>query len=100
MKSICYLIEQLMDSESIRKIRLVVSLLEKVANYKLEPQKALLQWPDIDEESDELIESSWHYLSHFENDSDIREKDPSYAAYQINQLLDKAKLLKSKYQLR
>lgn len=79
------------------KIELIVSLLEGVAKGAIEADVALEQWPNIDDESDDLVADSWHDLSHFSADADIREKDSEYADYQVALLRDKANQIKVKY---
>lgn len=80
-----------MTNEFQGRIAKIVTLLESVANNKIDPTLALQQWPDIETETDKLLAASWHDLSHFAADRDIRERDPSYATYQRNLLLDRAK---------
>ena len=81
---------------SIEKAKLVVELLEMVADNKMDAKLALSKWPDIDSESDDLIAISWHDLSHFEADSDIRHKDKEYSKYQKRLLKKRASEIRSK----
>ena len=74
-------------------------LLEMVLAGEIDPAAALKQWPDIDSEQDDLIEASWHDLSHYANDDDIRSKDPEYEKQQKQLLADKANKIKKKYSL-
>jgi len=76
-----------------------IRLLEMVLAGKADPVTALDQWPDIDAEQDELIEASWHDLSHYANDDDIRSKDPEYDQQQKKILADKAEKIRKKYSL-
>ncbi|GJL80146.1 MAG: hypothetical protein NPINA01_31350 [Nitrospinaceae bacterium] len=80
-----------------KRIEKIVSLLKKVAEGKLDPDQALIEWGDVDQEQDELIASSWHELTHFADDDDIREKDKEYEVYQQNLLKDYAKRIFEKY---
>ena len=82
------------------RIAKIVSLLEGVADSTLDASAALEQWTDIDSETDNLLAASWHDLTHFAADKDIRDRDPGYAAYQKDLLLDRVKKIKEKYQLR
>lgn len=79
------------------RIAKVVSLLESVAANTLDASAALAQWPDVDKETDSFIVASWHDLTHFATDQDIRDKDSGYAAYQKELLLNRAKIIKEKY---
>ena len=78
------------------KARAAAALLEQVARGELEASAALNGWPQ-DAESDELLNASWHDLSHFAVDDDIRKKDPLYQAYQVSGLLKRVKQIKEKY---
>jgi hypothetical protein len=71
-------------------------LLERVANGQMEASAALKDWPE-NAESDALVDASWHDLSHFAVDVDIRTKDPRYATYQVSLLLKRAKQIREKY---
>jgi hypothetical protein len=77
-----------------------VSLLESVVAGTLDASTALEQWPNIDSETDDLLVASWHDLAHLAADKDIRERDPGYATYQKDLLLDRAKKIKETDQLR
>lgn len=76
-----------------------IRLLEMVLEGKVDPVTALDQWPDIDTEQDDLIEASWHDLSHYANDDDIRSKDVEYDKQQKKVLADKAEKIRKKYSL-
>lgn len=78
----------------IEKTELIISLLENVAAGALDANTALEKWPDIDVENNDLIAASWHDLTHYAADADIRKKDPAYAEYQTSLLLDRAKQIK------
>ncbi|MDI6784512.1 MAG: hypothetical protein QME64_10515 [bacterium] len=82
----------------IEKIRTIISLLKMVADGELDPDLALERWPDIDKETDKLIAASWHDLSHFANDTDIRKKDKEYDIMQRNLLRKNASEIHQKYQ--
>jgi hypothetical protein len=75
----------------------IISLLEGVAEGKLDPDQALIEWGDVDQDQDQLITSSWHELSHFAVDGDIREKSKKYEIYQKKLLKDFAKEILEKY---
>ena len=72
------------------------NLLERVARGELKAPAALIEWPHR-AESDELLNASWHDLSHFAVDLDIRQKDPRYKAYQFTRLLERVQQIKAKY---
>jgi hypothetical protein len=74
----------------------IISLLEGVAGGSLDARVALEHWPDIDLEADSLLAASWHDLSHYAADKDIRDRDPAYATYQNNLLLIRAKTIKER----
>lgn len=74
-------------------------LLEMVLAGEIDPAAALKQWPDIDTEQDDLIEASWHDLSHYANDDDIRSKDPDHDQQQKKLLADKAEKIRKKYSI-
>jgi hypothetical protein len=78
------------------KATVAVGLLERVARGELEASTALSEWP-LDAESDELLSASWHDLSHFAADLDIRMKDPRYRIYQASLLLKRVEQIKKKY---
>jgi hypothetical protein len=71
-------------------------LLERVANGDMEAALALKEWPE-NAESETLLDASWHDLSHFAVDLDIRTKDPRYATYQASLLLKRANQIREKY---
>lgn len=79
-----------------RKAIDAAALLERVANGEMEASTALNAWPQ-DAGRDELLDASWHDLSHFVVDVDIRTKDPRYATYQVSLLLNRAKQIREKY---
>jgi hypothetical protein len=82
-----------MDRE---KASVAAALLERVARGELEASAALDEWPQ-DAKPDELLDSSWHDLSHFAVDVDIRKKDPRYETYQLGLLLKRVRQIKEKY---
>jgi hypothetical protein len=65
-----------------KRIENIIFLLIQVAEGKLDPDQALIEWGDVDKEQDKLIANSWHELTHFANDDDTREKDKEYEIYQ------------------
>lgn len=80
-----------------QKIKKIIEILNKVAEGVISAKKGLIQWPDIDSEEDSLITASWHDLSHFDIESDIREKHKEYAEYQRDLLKARANEIGSKY---
>ena len=80
-----------------QKIKNIIDILNKVAAGAISGKDGLIQWPDIDSEEDSLIASSWHDLSHFATDGDIREKDKEYAEYQRGLLKTRAEEIGEKY---
>jgi hypothetical protein len=74
-----------------------VILLQRVLARDLEPDAALREWPDIDTESDELLAASWHDLSHYAADEDIRAKDLRYANFQTELLKRRIEEIKQKF---
>lgn len=83
--------------KTIEKAREAVRLLELVATKKKEPASALSEWPDIDAEKDKTIAGAWHELSHYENDLDIRQRDPEYDEILCTQLLEAARRIREKF---
>jgi hypothetical protein len=77
-------------------VAVAADLLERVARGEMEPSAALKEWPG-NPEADALLDASWHDLSHFAIDADIRAKDPQYARYQVSLLLKRAKEIREKY---
>ena len=77
------------------KTEMLARLLEAVAAGELDAKEAMRQWPNADTESDELLSASWHDLLHYAEDSDIRTRDPKYAAYQCELLLQRAQQIRS-----
>ena len=76
-----------------------VLLLERVLSREVTPIVALHEWPDIDSESDELLSASWHDLSHYSADADIRRRDPGYAMYQAGVLARRVEEIKRKFRI-
>ena len=81
----------------MKRMRVIVSLLEGVANDEISTEEALRKWPNIDEEEDKLLTAAWHDLSHFQADSDIRARDEAYATYQRNLLTERAREIRERY---
>ncbi|MCH7499234.1 MAG: hypothetical protein IH886_04390 [Nitrospinae bacterium] len=79
------------------KIENILNILANVAEGTLEPNEGLKMWLDIDSETDPLIASIWHDLSHFVADGDIRAKDKEYETYQIDLLKNGATKIREKY---
>lgn len=61
-----------------------VELLKSVIEGKIPANRARELWPEVD--SDEDLNAGFHLLYHFEDDEDIRLKDPRYASWQIGEL--------------
>jgi len=83
----------------LEKGSIVTRLLEMVAMGELKSSVALDRWPDIDSETDDLIASSWHELTHFDADQDIRDRDKEYSEYQRNLLMECVRKIREKYSL-
>jgi hypothetical protein len=84
-----------MDSN---KAQITIALLERALASGDEASEALAQWPDVTEK-DPLLQASWHDLSHFVVDSDIRSRDPKYAEYQRRLLAGRINEIKEAYRL-
>jgi hypothetical protein len=82
-----------------KRAETAIGLLQRVASGGMNADVALATWPEIDSEDDPLLTASWHDLSHFAADTDIRGRDASYAAYQRELLLRRATEIKEKYRL-
>ena len=80
------------------KAHVAAALLEQVASGELDASVALSEWPQ-DAEGDELLNASWHDLSHFAVDIDIRMKDPRYEAHQLSLLLGRAKQIRERHRV-
>jgi hypothetical protein len=81
------------------RILAVARLLKSVARRDIDPTVALEAWPTpIDEEDDPLIASAWHELTHYENDVDIRTKDPKHDKRRRNDLYRRACEILTKHQ--
>jgi hypothetical protein len=80
-----------------KRIDTVVSLLRQVADGLMDADRAIREWPSIDQEKDKLIAASWHDLSHFSADADIRGRDEKYDAFQRQLLRDRADAIRQKY---
>jgi hypothetical protein len=81
------------------RAEIAVALLEDVLSGKTVPETALQLWPNIEIECDVLLAASWHDLSHFAADEDIREKDRSYAKYQRQLLARRIQEIREKFGL-
>jgi len=78
-------------SATSNRIQTVTALVEKFLQERITAESVLSQWPDIVSESNSLIKELWHRLAHFVDDTDIRNKEPSYDKSQrkhIESLLD------------
>lgn len=80
-----------------KKIEKILNILNGVANNSMDPVQGLKDWPDIDTESDDLIAASWHDLSHFANDEDIRQKDKKYESLLKENLIKRYKEINKKF---
>ncbi len=67
-------------------VKKAIVVLEKVLAGNMSADEALVEWPTVDEESNEIVIGAWHELTHYAADADIRMKDPEYAEYQREQL--------------
>jgi len=86
----------MMSTVDSNKARLAVSLLEDVVNGRHSATDALAQWPDVTQ-GDSLLQLSWHDLSHFAVDADIRARDPKYAKYQRDLLTTRIREIRETY---
>lgn len=59
-------------------------ILQQVLDGKISPEKARNKWPKYG--GDTSLDIAYHTLYHFEDDEDIRQKDPKYAEWQIDQI--------------
>ena len=64
----------------------VLRILENVLAGDMSADDALIAWPSVEDELDEVLIGAWHELTHYAADADIRAKDLEYAEYQRNRL--------------
>jgi hypothetical protein len=81
---------------NVRHAEYAARLLELVANGEMNADDALSQWPFVDKQ-EPLFDASWHDLSHFAADADVRQRDHRYAEYQRGLLLKRAQQIRSTY---
>ena len=74
----------MVDDALIKDRENAVIILKQVLESQISPAEARDKWPDY--VGDSLLDSAFHFLYHFEDDEDIREKDSKYADWQIGQL--------------
>lgn len=79
------------------RTELVLGLLKKVMSGEVSPELALEQWPSIDTEEDDLLAATWHDLSHFAADQDIRARDLAYADCQTQLLKRRVREIRQKF---
>jgi hypothetical protein len=80
-----------------KKIYLILHLLDEVIADRKNPSEALKEWPDPNSTEDKLLASSWHDLSHYAVDVDIRTKDVNYDYYMKGLLRKNAGEIREKY---
>jgi hypothetical protein len=80
-------------------VGIAVALLEQMLSGKVDSGVALQQWPGGDVDDDPLLVATWHDLSHFAADDDIRRKDRAYAEYQTELLSRRGQQIRSKFRL-
>lgn len=86
--------------ETIEVVRRFVCLLEDVARGSIGGPEALRSWPNPDSlPRKRVISRGWEALTHFAMDDDIRERDPSYAEYQIRELTASAAAIRKHFGL-
>ena len=88
-----------MEQAARGRAQTAVELLERVLSGEIGPAIALQEWPEIDAETDDLLAASWHDLSHFSADEDIRRKDRGYAEYQAQLLARRVQEIRTKFEL-
>jgi hypothetical protein len=81
------------------KIERIFGLLVDAANGKLDPDAALLAWPNNGDQEDSVLAEARHTLSHFANDWDIRQKDRAYDELMRAKLFQYAREIKSRFGL-
>lgn len=74
----------------------IANLLDRVARDDLKASAALAAWPE-DGERDQLFDASWHDLSPFATDQDVRSRDSRYEAHQVSLLRTRARQIREKY---
>ena len=65
----------------------MLRILENVLAGDMSADDALIAWPSVEDELDEVLIGAWHELTHYAADADIRAKDQEYAEYQRNRLV-------------
>lgn len=88
-----------MEQAAKRRAQTAVELLERGLSGETGPAAALQEWPEIDAKSDDLLAVSWHDLSHFSADEDIRRKNPDYAECQAQLLARRVRKIRTKFEL-
>lgn len=82
------------DKERILIKKKAVGLLESVLENKITPEQARSKWPKHEDDKD--LDTAFHILYHFEDDTDIRQKDQKYSDWQkgeIEKLINRLQVL-------
>ena len=85
--------------DTTERARVAARLLDNLLAGELSPETALQQWPNADSERDDLLAVTWHDLSHFAADADIRRRDPVYTAHQRERLIDRLRQIRERFAL-
>jgi hypothetical protein len=72
------------DEKFIKHRKAGAEILQLVLDGELSPVQGKDRWPDSKEDS--MLEAAFHMLCHFEDDDDIRTRDPKYADWQVGEL--------------
>lgn len=75
---------------------LLASCLELVAEGQLDPIDAIKRCGNLDRYADPLLAKAWHLLSHFANDTDVRQRDSGYENQEIARLRDYARTIRER----
>lgn len=74
-----------MEADDLSERRKIAGqLLQEVLAGNTSPASARDRWPDSG--GDASLDSAFHALFHFEDDEDVRKRDPKYADWQTSQL--------------
>lgn len=84
-----------MSSDKKGHLAIVIDILQAVLDGRIDANTGLRKWPNIDAEEDRLIAASWHDLSHYAEDEDIRLRDSEYASDQRRRLEQRISALKA-----
>jgi len=74
----------MIDDALVKARQTAAEILRQVLDNQISPSEARSSWPDYG--GDASLDSAFHLLYHFEDDRNIRDKDPKYAEWQIGQM--------------